>query len=318
LLPGNTTDEPWTGNITGINDNNVDIKVYKGNGEGVYRILSTATDWEGTSTTIESYTSAQGQGFIFDNALTSYDDITLKNNVEIVGNISLNGDQIGQGWNDYNNSDQVTGLRVTNWPDAGNLTIFYQEQVGDCDNPQADEPDPGENLPVSGNLTIGSLLRCGDLDIESVEESAKLTLTGTMYVTGNLLIGQTSASDFILDLGNQTIFCEQDITISSKCDIRGSGCIVALGDVYFSPKSGTEPGKFVFIISVSGTLTAQPSGTFYGSLAGNVEIEIKQGVDPKVEWVDYEGIDFFPNFPTDDDVILPVIITYTILDDEPE
>jgi hypothetical protein len=71
-------------------------------------------------------------------------------------------------------------------------------------------------------------------------------------------------------------------------------------------------------MSVTGTLEVAPMGDFYGSLAGHVLIDIKSGSGAKVEWVDYQDIGFLPDFPTEDSVKLPAIITYTILDEKPE
>ncbi len=323
--PANPNDAAWVGNITGnvtgtiygFNENFVDIKVYKeGTESGVYRILSTATNWEGISTTIECYTAVQDSRTLFDNALTSFGNITLKQGVGIDGNITLNGDKIGQGW-DEDNLKQVRDEGITYWPNEEDLKAYYQQDTGNCIVPKV-TPFPDEDLDVSDDPPSWPLLRCGDLNLFSSENYATITLGNTTYVTGNFNI-PPSTNEFYLDLGNQTIFCEGNINISGKCHIIGNGCIIALGNVNFTPKFGTESGKFVFILSVNGWLNIQPSGSFYGSLAAYEYIIIKKGQDIGdddlwVEWVDYQNFGFLPNFPTEDEVKLPAIITYTILD----
>jgi hypothetical protein len=85
-------------------------------------------------------------------------------------------------------------------------------------------------------------------------------------------IGQTK-KDFTLDLNGQTIFVEQSIDIARKANIRGSGCIIALGDVFFLPQVQSSSDDFVFVMSVSGSLQAQPQGQFFGTMAAAVEIQ---------------------------------------------
>ena len=334
-LPVNEGDPPWEGNITGdvpgtiygFNENYVYIEVYKeGNETGEYRIVSTATDWEGINTAIECFTAVQDSWSLFDNALTqySYDGmIELKMDVNIIGDIAMNGDIKGQGWRCHDNRSKVRDEPVIYWPDAETLVEYYQGNVGTCIAPLPGVTvyPSGANIDVAGNLTAGPLLVCGDLKFySSVDDSSVLTLGDTIYVTGDITI-PPSYEPFILDLNGQTIFCEQEISISTDCDIIGSGCIIALGDIDFGPKSGTQEGEFVFVLSVNGALTIWPTGDFYGSFAGKTDIIVRQGVEACITWVDYSTIGdglWEPVFPTEDDVRLPAIITYTILDELPE
>jgi len=141
----------------------------------------------------------------------------------------------------------------------------------------------------------------GNLDISnSGNENATLTLNGTIYVTGDLTIA-TTRQNFTLNLNKQTIYCNSStekyaIDVGPhKPTIIGSGCIIAVGDVYFAPKGDVgSPDDFVFIMSVTGTVTLQPSGTFYGAIAGKVEVEEKSGLNASITWTSYEGegIDF--------------------------
>jgi len=60
-----------------------------------------------------------------------------------------------------------------------------------------------------------------------------------------------------------------------------------VGDIEFKPKSQTgeeEGGGPVFILSVLGTTTLQPSGTVYGAIAGGIEVYVQQGDEPTIEF----------------------------------
>ena len=89
----------------------------------------------------------------------------------------------------------------------------------------------------------------------------------TVYVTGNLDIGKIN-QDFILDLNYSTIYCEGDIDIGGKTTVKGSGCIIAQGDINFQPNMLSGEDDFVFVMSIFGTVDFQPRGTLYGSVAG--------------------------------------------------
>ena len=297
-LPQNPGDTfPYT--LGDINGYDVDVSIRKEAGERDYLVTSRATGYNGGTTRIEAFVSAWNYGSLLDNALTSNSDLTLKNNTIVEGNVSLNGERIGVGWKDID-EDQIR-RGVPGWPDSEQLIAYYEKDVLGFEY-------FGSSITVMGNEEIGPLYVDGDLVIESGNASATLTLTGTVYVTGNLLVGQKAKKDFKLDLNGQTIFSEQEITVIEKCDIIGSGCIIGLGDVYFGPKAGTRPGDFVFIMSVHGQLLAQPNGAFYGSMAGQIDI-VKAGTE-----IYHPGNpDLFDlNFPEGDTI--PSIQTYRILD----
>jgi len=123
---------------------------------------------------------------------------------------------------------------------------------------------------------VESLYREGTLDIENTATDIgyNATLAGTIYVTQYLLIGQ-GPKEFILDLNEQTIFCEGNIKVSEKCRITGSGCIIAVGDIVFGPQGDVgDADDFVFIMSIDGTTELSPLGDFNGSIAGDVEVEL--------------------------------------------
>jgi len=284
-----------------INGCDLDVEIRKEAGRLDYLVTSRATGYDGGTTRIEAYISGWNYDSFLDNALTSNTDITLKNNTLVAGNISLIDEQIGVGWKDIETNQLQGG--VPRWPGSDELTKYYAEDI--------DGLEPlGSDITAMGDEEIGPLYVDGDLLITSGNASATLTLTGTVYVTGNLFIGQRANKDFTLDLNGQTIFCEQEITVVEKCNIVGSGCIIGLGDVYFGPKSGTEPGEFVFVMSVYGQLLLQPNGPYYGSLAGEIDI-IKAGCEIYHPGSPEElGLDL--NFP--EGQTIPFIQSYCIID----
>jgi len=281
-LPENPEDAPWTGNISDINGYDVDIEVSRVSGE-VFRIVSTAEDEYGGNVIIESWASPLDYSHFFDNALSSYGDITLRPGVEVYGNVTYNGE--------LDNKGEVYGnetMLVPGWPDAQDLADEYWGQV-------QSQPLYGSSvIDVITDMETGlPIKREGSLDIYSSNTTTPtLTITGTVYVTGDLVIGQTD-KDFVMDLNEQTIFCEQSIDIGGKCTITGSGCIIAVGDVYFSPNIQSDEDDFIFVMSVDGNLQAQPNGDFYGSMAGMVEILYQP--NSTITWRPYDHLDL--NFP---------------------
>jgi len=142
---------------------------------------------------------------------------------------------------------------------------FYIIDV--ASNPEIPAEIPALYRDIDQGLLIKS---SADIELEA-------TLTGTVYVAGeNSLLKIGGPKDFTLDLAGNTIYCEGDIDIFDKCTIKGSGCIIAEGDVFFGPNMYTDPGQededFVFIMSIYGQTKLQPSGDFSGTVAGYLDV----------------------------------------------
>ena len=272
------------GGVAEVNDEHVEVSIAYVDGQ-TYRILSTATG-DSSETQIEAYVTAVSGDFssITDHILCSQGEL------EWGEKVALNYTE-GHGPEDYYEGP---------WPTPKQLVIFYWEDVEDETHYDGDtEIDLEGNSCPPGPIYIndqennswpsglGPLSINGTLDIlNSSNDDATLTLTGTIYITGDTLIGQ-NGKEFNLDLNGQTIFVESSsadaIIVGGKCTVSGPGAIIAVGDVYFAPKGDVggneEP---VFIFSISGKTILQPSGVFYGAIAGNFEVDVQQGHNPKI------------------------------------
>ncbi|MGB6874271.1 MAG: hypothetical protein WBE46_09140 [Dehalococcoidia bacterium] len=249
-------------------------------GGGIYKVTSTATSAGGSNTTsnttIESY--VQTFPLFWDHAITSTGDITLQPNSEVYGDVM--GDVSGSGTvygdiNDPYDSDK--------WPFTEDFRAFFWPQVGNGTIPLPYEPCPKDTLDVSVNSTFGPGFHEGNLYIENNGgvDLITATLTGTVYIKGDdatLYLGAGGNKDFYLDLNYQTIYvegCDYDLsnpqyalTIGGKVHIKGSGVIIAEGNIYAQPnmEAATED-DFVFVMSLFGKVLLQPNGTLYGTVA---------------------------------------------------
>jgi hypothetical protein len=291
LCPGQPIEPPFDINVNG---KNVEVTIEYVNSETdsiTYKITSIAAtnDDSGTAaivsaTTVESYLSVSYMDLsnLLDNAIVSDTFIGIKNGVYVSGNVTSGGEV--HIWGDP--EDIVDGTVTENadldWPAGDDLSTYYMEDVEDLD-PPFPYTDP---LNVAGaDIPLGALYRDGPWTIfDDSNDGGMVTLSGTVYITGDLELG-AQKKDFTLNLNGQTIFVEsasadpkKAIEIGDKCTIVGSGCIIGVGDVYFAPKGdvGSED-EFVLVMSVDGTTTIRPSGTFYGCIAGDLSVDVQSG-----------------------------------------
>jgi hypothetical protein len=134
----------------------------------------------------------------------------------------------------------------------------------------------GTSIDVATTAYIGPGYEDSNAEIYSGVDGALTTLTGSLYYQRNLDIGKVQ-QDFTLDLGGKAIYVEGDVFIGVKTTITGSGCIIADGDVNFQPNITSGPDEFLFVMSINGTVNFQPSGDYYGSVAGNIEVNVQPG-----------------------------------------
>ncbi|MDD4986000.1 MAG: hypothetical protein PHQ43_09465 [Dehalococcoidales bacterium] len=298
--------DQWQYTIEDLNGKSITVTIeYTGKdaeGNDIYRIDSAASDDSG-NTAIESYVAFGGVfTSLLDNAISSPGDISIGSNSIVDGNISCGGtlsvaNPEEQLLNDLP-SDQDPAIT---WPTQDLFSEFYLRDVNVSD------PFPYNTIDLNGMDDIkGPIYRDGNLKIiNSSNTPAMLTLDGTIYVTGSIEIENTKA--FTLNLNGNTIFSESNsvyppgaIKIAdTNCTIQGSGCIIGVGDLYLKPNMSSNPDDFVFIMSMAGDIQFQPGGDFYGSLAGDVSVELQPGCT--LTWRQpLEGEVQFPGFDDDD------------------
>jgi Tfp pilus assembly protein PilX len=260
-----------------VNDSTVNVTV-EDIGGNIYKITSTATTDADSSTTIESYVLISRA--LFDNAITSPGDVTLKPGTEVNGDVQYNGQ--------LDNKGDIYGQEITaeikNWPTAEELSALYWEDVKDL----TPLPD-GYVIDISsGTLEtpylIGPLYATGNLTITG---SGVARLDGTIYVSGDLTVNPTPSCTILLNM--QAIYTEGSITFQPGTTTSGSGCITAVGNIDYQPNiSGDD---FVFLMSLTGTVTLKPGTSFFGSVAGNCEVELMPGTT--LNWVaPADGLNF--------------------------
>jgi len=293
------TQPPYT---ISVNDRNVTVYIEYDLSVSMYKITSVAATIDGgntaaidSATRVQAYAAADTEyvdySGILDNVITSPCDYTLGGPTQV--------DPPEE--EDHGPEANYDG----DWPTAEILSAIYLEDVEEY-------PYAFSTLDVKDYTGgIGPLYRTGTLDIENTG-TADLTvqLSGTVYVTDDTLIGMTGKA-FTLDLNGHTIFVESDsgaapeddpcnptneyaLKIGTKCTLTGSGCIIAVGSIEFKPNLAFTEGDFVFVLSISGKTYMQPSGDFYGSLAGSAEVYIQNA---EAHWFVSPFIEGGLNFP---------------------
>jgi len=239
----------------------------------VYSIKSTASD-----TTIDSvvYLSSRYSALV-DNAITSPGDVSLAPNTFVQGNVQYNGE--------LDNKGDIDGEIITDeidwWPETEDWQDFFLDQamnVSDSEPPPEPDPDPGpviDLIDYEVEDQLGPFYRRngdGDLDIDNTGEpkTIKLAQGEVIYVTEDLRFMQPGGGrEYVIDMNYGTIFVEGTIDFPpQKVGLKGSGCIIAIGDINFQPEMVAEPENYILVCSLEGFTWFKPQGDFYGSIAG--------------------------------------------------
>ncbi len=278
MFGGLIVPEGGASNLTGFTIDNHSVNVtIEDEGASVYKITATATSDDGSITTIETYVSNLNFSWLLDNAITSGNNITFQPGSSATGTVVdyYNGDS-------WPTADQFSDYF---WDDVKNETPFL-EGVADAKIFIQDTPWSTDG--------IGPLYREGRLNIKNTgSHDLEVGLSGTVYVTGDLDVG-AEGNRFVLHLNGQTLFAQGGIDIGNKVTIEGSGVIIAVGDVKLDATVTGDPNNFVFVISIEGTTWFNPNGEFYGSVAGDTEVQLQSNTS--ITWTDPSGVDL--NFPT--------------------
>jgi hypothetical protein len=291
-----SSNHTWSYDISDVNGKSVAVTLTWVN-NGTYHVVSTATG-DGSGTEIEAHiTGASVYGDyagILDNVITSPCDYVLQGPTTVE---PPEGEEHGPEAN-YEGD----------WPTAEDLSAWYWEDVKDEDPYDSDTLDV-KNYVATG---FGPLYRNGTLSIQNTGTAGlEVKLEGTVYITGDTLIGTTDKA-FTLDLNGQAIFVESAsgaapeddpcnpgndyaLRFGTKCTLKGSGCIIAVGNIEFKPNLASTPGDYIFVLSINGKTYMQPNGDFYGTLAGSSEVYIQNG---QAHWVDSSTVEGGVGFPT--------------------
>ena len=240
----------------------------------VYAIKSTASD-----TTVDSvvYQSSRYSALI-DNAITSPGDVDLAPGTYVQGNVQYNGE--------LDNKGIIDGEEITDeidwWPSTEEWREYFLSQVTNITNPPEEPPipapDPGYDIDLidyAEGDSLGPFWRrdgTGDLDIDNTGDAitVKLAFGQVIYVTGDLSFKQPGGGkEYIIDMNWGTIFVEGNIDFPPhNVGLKGSGCIIAIGDINFQPEMVAEPNNYILVCSLEGFTWFKPQGDFYGSIAG--------------------------------------------------
>ena len=305
----------------GANYKTVEVMLFtksEGVAGGTYKVTSKATTPGQGSTTIEVWLDYMPE--FWNNAITTPASIYLPENVVV------DGDTAGTvTYPALQARGEVTGQEKAPWnPEAWpfNLDVAYWR------NFYLNPPLPVISstctyvVDVAGEQSLGPWEFTGcDVEIKNTSNSAGIEgeLQGTLYVSGDdkrLTIGGNH--DFVLDLNYQTIFVEGEVSgqghsqkkyalsILSNVTLKGSGIIIAVGDILFKPNfHAGSSDDFVFVMSLEGSIDSQPNALFYGSMAALDGVHIQgsqggQGTGGEPVLIEYTAppLDML-NFPTD-------------------
>jgi len=283
-------------------------------GENItYQILSTAATDDGggtaaigSSTTIDAHIVGTVKYYpsIMDHLVTIQGNLTAQqvNQLEQqLGKLNITCPEEctdcavrGQAYDYYTEYDNIPAgckgcvavynFPVVAWPTAASLCSLWSEA-------QNQQPDNRRTINLNGsNMTLGPLKRLDDLTIENKGNAATLTLTGSLYIVGETLINGPSAVrpyKLTVDLNGHTIFVSDNTSQAldiTQCNVRGPGIIIAEGDIKFAPKLETGVTAPIFVVSLSGTTKAWPSGDLYGAVAGKIDVDLSNGNTPSTTY----------------------------------
>jgi hypothetical protein len=265
-------DDPLEHNIPDINGKTVNISITRVD-ENTFKITGTATSVDGSNTVIESYVNTLDFAALLDNGLTSGGDVTMQPNSTVDGDVQYNGIL------DQQPGADITGEfdtdPIASWPTQEQLSKFYWTDVSGS----TPFPYPDATINAAAVDTVDALYRDGNLTISTTNPNQSLALNGTMFVTGDFTC-EATGKKYTLDLNGQTIYSEGAMVFQpSGLWLTGSGCIIAVGDINFSPNLQTDPDDFVFIMSLTGNVIMQPTNEFHGCVAGDAGVDLFPNTD---------------------------------------
>ena len=280
-----------------INNNSVNANISKISPD-TYKIVSEAVFNADNSrkTTIESYLEILDLSVFTEGAITSPGSVDIQPNGNIEGTVTSPYIWIqGNPLKTYI-TDPVEAP-VSGWPsatEAAKIAEYYKKQVDTA------SPYSAALIDVSQADQRGPLYVYND-SVSQFFLTGPGLVEGTIYVAGNLELGGSGN----LDIGGNTIFVEGNITSHPQLTLRGTGSIIALGNISFQPNSSSN--EFIFLMAVTGSVNFQPTGDFVGAVAGNIEVNLQPNCC--LQWVSPPGA---LNLPGVESNLIGEIKTWTI------
>jgi len=223
-------------------------------------------------------------------ALVSQGDIKLQPGTVVNGNVTLNGTLTNKGTINCGpglTNNQCVKKNAPTWPTHDELWAWYSGNVSGHPYGSNTSPPSGDPtvVPSQGQVTV--LAPCeytpadGTLNIDGPtgQQWGNFTLNGTLYVHGGLCFGNNACNPRNIDvyLNGHTLYATGDLAMKNPVTLHGPGSVIADGDITFWPRITAGDTSFIFVLSVNGSIDCQPSGNFYGTLAGITSIGLQPG-----------------------------------------
>ena len=239
-----------------INNKTVDVTIdMEDEGEGIYyKITSTATSSDGSSTAIESYVefAAGGNLDLFQGALASEGDLSLKEPYSVTGDVycggTLDPDPL------YPDEGQVyrEGYKFPSQDQVEEFALRYK----------AEAELGGTYTETGGNMTIG------------IGDGVTITDLGALYIPGYLSVAKDNIINF-----QGTVYVGGWIDVDQDAEFTGSGSIIAEGNIGLakSLNYGTEGSSIIMSLDPNG-ITFKKEATISALIyAPNGDIQFNKG-----------------------------------------
>jgi hypothetical protein len=230
-----------------------------------YRITSTASA-DDHSTTVECYIDAQADlSWFFDSAITAAQDVTIKPGTVVTGDVTYG--------TSLDNKGEIIGEEIydpnlaTSWPTAEYLSSYYYEQVDDL------EDFGSSQITISGGrtnpTTIPRLYRDGNLELKG-GGWARLgvdTKAGTADATEANFLSDADG-EFAESYVGSTVWNTTDDTYALVSSYVSSGKLGISKDIMANDETYTMYNKSLPVY-VTGALSVNPTGGCVLDLNGN-------------------------------------------------
>ena len=293
-IGGNYTADYIIGAVNGY-----DVHVVVANpGFETYDVTSTASTPPTAGITrsdliVTSHTGLTDYAEYLSSALISRGNIGIQPGSVVNGNVTLNGTLDNKGTINCGGgltNNQCVKSNAPAWPTHDELWDWYSGNVSGHPYGNNTFPASGDPTVVPSNGQVTVLAPCeytpadGTLNIDGPpvgQAYGNFTLNGTLYVHGGLTFSKKKdgsiPANINVYLNGHTLYSTGDLIIKDPVTLYGPGSVIAEGAITFYPKITPGDTSFIFVLSVNGSVDVQPSGNFYGTLAGVSSIGLAPG-----------------------------------------